>query len=266
MSEETNPDAFYDALASVGRPVVTATRYAQVRDLSHEAASNELERLATTGAVERLDVSSDPVVWYPADLSALTDRENVILFPSNREIIVDQPTQFTRAQLSQFTHLVTTTGSGAYRYEIRREDVWAAPYDEFEALRSTVRQVLPEPSRPLEEWLEDQWARANRFTLRTHDEGYVILEAETAELMGNVARQELDDGVLRAELSDTASWVAEERVAELKRTLFEAGYPVRDERDLQTGEPLDVDLDLELRDYQREWVERFLETNAGVLV
>jgi DNA excision repair protein ERCC-3 len=259
-------DAFYDALETVGRPVVTAARYAQAREQSHESASAELDGFVDAGLVERLDVAGDPVVFYPADLSTLTDRERVIPFPEAREIVVDQPTQFTRARVSQFAHLVTTTGSGAYRYEIRREDVWQAPYDDIEALLATVRGVLPERSAHLESWIEEQWRRANQFTLASHDEGYVLLEAETAELMGNVARQELDEGVLRAELSETESWVAEEQVATVKRTLYEAGYPVRDERDLETGEPLPVDLDLELRDYQRAWVERFLETNSGVLV
>jgi DNA excision repair protein ERCC-3 len=258
--------AFYDALEAIGRPVITAARYAQARDLSQDAASEELDALAAAGAVERLDVAGDPVVWYPAEVSALTDRERVILFPGSRELVVDQPTQFTRAQLSQFAHLLTTTGSGAYRYEIRREDIWGAPYEDLEDLLGTVRDVLPERSAHLESWIEEQWQRANQFTLRTHEDGYVVLEARTADLMGNVARQELEDGVLRAEISETESWVAEEAVATVKRELFEAGYPVRDERDLERGDPLPVDLHLDLRDYQQAWVDRFLETNAGVLV
>jgi DNA excision repair protein ERCC-3 len=84
--------------------------------------------------------------------------------------------------------------------------------------------------------------------------------------MGNVARKRLDDGQLRASVSDTESWVAEEAVAEVKRVLYEAGYPVRDERDLETGDDLPVDLTLDLREYQHEWVSRFLETKSGVLV
>jgi DNA excision repair protein ERCC-3 len=114
--------------------------------------------------------------------------------------------------------------------------------------------------------MEEQYKRANQFTLRTHEDGYVVLEAETPELMGNVAREQLDEGQLRAPISETESWVAEEAVAEVKRVLYEAGYPVRDERALETGEALPVELDLELRPYQAEWVSRFLETKSGVLV
>jgi len=261
----TAPDPFYDALEAVGRPIVTATRYAQARDVSQATASAELDALVENGIADRLDVGGEEAVWYPADLSGLTDRERVILFPGSREIVVDQPTQFTRAQLSQFAHLLATTGSGAYRYEIRREDVWQAPVESLEDLLGTVRSVLPERSDHLESWIEEQYRKATQFRLTTHEEGYTVLESETAELMGNVARQELDDE-LRAPISDTESWVAEDQVAALKRVLFDAGYPVRDERDLDSGDDLPLDLDLDLRDYQQAWVDRFLETKSGVLV
>jgi DNA excision repair protein ERCC-3 len=258
--------AFYDALETLGRPVVTATRYAQVRDRSQAEASAELDGLERSGVVERLDVSPDPVVWYPSDWARMTDRERLVVFPERRTLVADQPTQFTRAQLTQFAHLLDTTGAGAYLYEIRPEDVWQAPYESFEALLGTVRSVLPEREPALEEWMEDQYRRASQFTLRTHEDGYVVLEAESADVMGNVARQKLDEGQLRAPVSDTESWVAEERIAEVKRTLYEAGYPVRDERELEQGDPLPVELELELRPYQRTWLSNFMERQSGVLV
>jgi len=263
---ETPAGTFYDALAALGRPLVTATRYAQERGDTQAAAAEELEALRREGVVERLDVSEDPVVWYPSDWTRLTDRERLVVFPDRRQVVADHPAQFTRAQLSQFARLVDTTGSGAYLYEIRQVDVWQAPYDRFADLLATVRSVLPERYPGLEEWLESQYERATRFTLRTHEDGYTVLAAESAELMGNVARQKLDDDQLRADISETESWVAEERVAELKRLLYEAGYPVQDERELERGEPLPVDLHLELRDYQQSWVSRFLEQRSGVLV
>ena len=265
-SGDEGADPFYDALETLGRPVVTATRYAQVRDDSQADATTQLDDLEESGAVERLDVSSDPVVWYPSDWARMTDRERLVVFPERRTLVADQPTQFTRAQLTQFAHLLDTTGSGAYLYEIRPEDVWQAPYETFEDLLGTVRSVLPEREPALEEWMDDQYRRATQFTLRTHEDGYVVLAAESADMMGNVARQKLDDGQLRAPVSDTESWVAEEHLAEVKRTLYEAGYPVRDERDLAGGEPLPVDLELELRPYQQAWLSNFMERQSGVLV
>ncbi len=264
--DKPTQEQFYDALETLGRPVVTATRYAQLRDCTQNIALEELEALEHEGVVESVDVSPDPVVWYPQEWARLTDRERVVVFPERRQLVVDQPKQFTRAQLSQFAHLIDTTGSGAYLYEIRTEDVWQAPYETFDSLLETVRSVLDEPSPPLEDWMESQYRRANLFRLTTHEDGYHVLEAESPEIMGNVARQKLDDGQLRADLSETESWVAEERIAEVKRVLYDAGYPVRDERTLDGGEHLPVDLRLELRPYQKQWVENFLETNAGVLV
>jgi DNA excision repair protein ERCC-3 len=269
-SRESGPgettESFYDALEAVGRPVVTATRYAQVRELSQSEATDQLDALASEGTAQRLDVSADPVVWYPSDWAQLAERERLVVFPERHEIVADQPTQFTRAQLSQFAHLVDTTGSGGYLYEIRQEDIWQAPYDSFGGLLGTVRSVLPEQYPGLEEWLEAQYRRATRFRLWTHEEDYVVLSAESADLMGNIARQKLDDRQLRAEMSDTESWVAEDAIAELKRVLYEAGYPVRDERDLDSGEQLAVETTLDLRTYQQAWVSNFLDTRSGVLV
>lgn len=259
-------ETFYEMLEALGRPVVNATRYAQLREISQAAATDELDALATRGVADRLDVSADPVVWYPNEWARLTDRERIVVFPERREIIADQPQQFTRAQLSQFSHLVDTTGSGAYKYEVRTEDVWQAPYETFDGLIQTVRSVLPEREPILEEWMESQYRRADQFRLYTHEEGYVVLVAASDDVMGNVARQKLDDGQLRASLSETESWVAKERVAEVKRLLYEAGYPVRDERDLDTGDPLPVSLLLSLRPYQQSWVERFIDHKSGVLV
>jgi DNA excision repair protein ERCC-3 len=216
-------------------------------------------------------------VWHPTELTDLTSRERVILFPERREVVVDNPTQYTRAQLAQFAHLVDTTsertdgprernrGRG-YLYRIRQEDVWHAPFEELDGLLASMREVLPRRSPHLEEWVESQWKRAHQFVLYTHEDGYTVLEAANDTLMGNVARQKLSEDHLHAPISDTEAWVREGTEAEIKRILYEAGYPVRDERDLDTGDPIDVELDAVLREYQQDWVDRFVERKSGVLV
>ena len=265
MSEEFSLSAFYDALESVGSPVVTATDVATHRGEPQADASDDLDDLVGDG-VERRDVSADPVVYYPTDYAATAETERVVVFPEQREIVVDQPRQFTRARLSQFAHLADTTRDGAYRYRVRKEDVWSSPYDSLEEILTAVREVTNRRSRPIEEFVEGQWRRAHQFTLRTHEEGYTVLEAASDDVMGNVARQKLDDSQLRAPISDDTSWVNAESVSEVKHILYEAGYPVRDERDLDGGEPLDIELLLELRDYQADWVARFERQGSGVLV
>ncbi|MFB6359686.1 MAG: DEAD/DEAH box helicase, partial [Halobacteriales archaeon] len=266
VSQELTLDRFYDVLESLERPVVTASEAARSLDVSQAAAASLLSRLADEGRVESLDVAADPVVWYPHDYKATQRRERVEVFPNRREVFVSQPTQFTRAQLSQFARLIETNRDGGYRYEIREEDVWQAPYDDLEALLTTMRQALAGQYPALEEWVEGQWARARKFRLVTHEDGYVVLRASSPDLLGNVAQQHLDASALRAEISDTEAWVAEDATAKVKRTLYEAGYPVADDRDLEAGEPLDLELTLELREYQRDWIDRFLDRRAGVLV
>mgnify|MGYP000527788809 CR=1 FL=1 len=260
-------DAFYDALESVGRPVVTAGRLAGLLGWTQAEASGALDRLADDdAAIQRVDVSNDPVVWFPTDWARTTERERVVVFPEHREVVVDQPTQFTRAQLAQFATLTDTTGENAYRYRVREEDVWGAPHEDVEALKRTLRQALGDRYPTLEEFVTDQWRRARQFRLYTHEEGYVVLKASSPEMMGNVAEQHLSEGTIRAPITDTEAWVAAEAVATVKRDLYEAGYPVQDDRTLDEGAAIDIDLRLSLRDYQRGWVKRFVESGSGVLV
>ena len=259
-------DEFYDVLEGQSRPLVTATAVAAALGCTQAEAHDALSRLAEEGRVESLDVETDPVVWYPADWKETQDRERVVVFPRRREAVVDRPSQFTRAQLSQFAHLVDTNREEGYLYRVREADVWGAPHETFEGLERTMRQALGGRYDDLEGWVRDQWERARKFRIYSHDEGYVVLEAQSADLMGNVAEPKLDAGVLRARISDTEAWVAESRTAELKRTLYEAGYPVQDDRSLDEGDALEVELELDLRPYQNDWVSRFVEAKSGVLV
>jgi len=254
------------ALQSIGQPFGTADRIARELDVSQAAASEALDALAERSPnLERDDVSHDPVVYYPHAVADLARTERVVPFPSRKEIVVDRPRQFTRARLSQFARIVEAD-DGRYLYEIRPEDVWAAPYDGLDSLLASVRAVLPDREPALEGWIADQWARAGKFRLYTHEDDYTVLEAETASLLGNVAEPKLEDGQLRARMSDTEAWVAEESIAAVKRTLYDAGYPVQDDRDLEGGDQIEFDLTLPLRDYQEDWVERFLDAGAGILV
>ncbi|WP_123534446.1 DEAD/DEAH box helicase [Halosimplex salinum] len=259
-------DRFHDAVEEAGSPVLTTEEIARQSDESRERVEAWLRDLERAEGVVSRDVSQDPTVWYPAEWTDYANRERFVVFPDRRQIVVDEPAQFTRAQLSQFARLVDTNGDGGYVYEIGDSDIWQAPYEDLEGLLGTVRDVLPQRYPDLEEWIGDQWKRAHQFTLRTHEDGYTVLEAATENLMGNVARQKLDDSHLRAPISDTESWVAEEATAEIKRILYEAGYPVQDERDLDSGDPLDLSTTLDLRPYQHDWVGRFMETKSGVLV
>ncbi|WP_424015073.1 DEAD/DEAH box helicase [Halorubrum xinjiangense] len=269
-ADDLSLDRFHEALEAEERPVATASEVARRLGTTQAAARDALAALVDRGDVDRLDVEADPVVFYPRDWGALANRERVVTFPKRREIVVDRPTQYTRARLSQFANLVDTTGTEpgtrGYLYRIRQEDVWAAPFDDADALVGALRSVLPRRYDHLEEWVRDQWRRAHRFRLYTHADGYVVLEAASESLMGNVADQHLDDDHLRAPISDTEAWVNEDAVAAVKRALYDAGYPVEDDRDLETGDPVEIELTTDLRDYQATWVETFLDRKSGVYV
>lgn len=244
-------DAFYDAIERQRRPFVLA---ADVGDSSTDVAA-DLDELASDGLIERLDVSDEATVWFPKEAASADER--ITVFEKRREIVVDQPAQYTRALLTQFAHLADTNREGGYIYAVREEDVWNAPYETLTELLATVRSALGGRYDALEGWIEGQWERAHKFRLVTHEDGYVVLEAKSADLLGNIAEPRLDDGVLRARIGDATAWVADDRTADLKRTLYEAGYPVQDDRDLETGDDLPFDLETELRPYQTDWVERF---------
>ena len=259
-------DSFYNALGSLGRPVATTEELAAVLDQPPEELSVGLEALNDQGFLEKRTVGTDSTIWYPAAWNTALDAERIIVFPERRELIVDQPHQFTRAQLANVADLVAASGGGAYLYRIRPVDIWHAPYETLEDLTRTLRDILPGPAPSLFEWVSEQWKRAHQFRLETHEDGYVILVSGTESLMGNVAQQELDESHLRAQLSDTTAWVASGSEAAIKRILFEAGFPVQDHRELETGDPLSIDVSLPLRDYQQSWVSAFLAKGSGVLV
>ena len=270
LPDDLSLDRFHEALEAEERPVATASEIARRLGTTQAAARDALAALVDRGDVDRLDVEADPVVFYPRDWGALASRERVVVFPKRREIVVDRPTQYTRARLSQFANLVDTTGTEpgtrGYLYRVRQEDVWAAPFEDADALVGALRSVLPRRYDHLEDWVRDQWRRAHRFRLYTHPDGYVVLEAASESLMGNVADQHLDDDHLRAPISDIEAWVNEDAVAGVKRALYDAGYPVEDDRDLETGDPVAIDLTTDLRDYQSTWVETFLDRKSGVYV
>ena len=255
---------FYEALDARGRPVATTAEVASALDRPVGSTGDALAELDTDGRVGRLDVRAAETAWYAPGRADADER--ITVFEKRRDVIVDQPAQYTRALLTQFAHLEDTNREGGYVYTVREEDVWNAPYATFPELVSTIRSALGGRYEALEEWIEGQWERAHKFRLSTHEDGYVLLEAKSADLLGNVAEPRLDEGVLRARTGDETAWVAEDRTAELKRTLYEAGYPVQDDRDLETGEDLPVELDLELRPYQADWIARFADSGSGVLV
>lgn len=268
MTDESIPDSesVLAAFRTLDRPLATTQELAAVLDRDVEELDQDLDVLVDGGLLARKRVGDPSTLWYPAAWEDRLNPERVVVFPERRELVVAEPNQLTRAQLANLAHLVATSGDGSYLYRIRPVDVWHAPYETLDELTRTLRDVLPGPYPGLFDWIEAQWKRAHQFRLETHPDGYTVLTAGTATLMSNVAEQELTADHLRANISETEAWVAEGSEAAIKQRLFDAGFPVRDDRDLETGESLEFDLLVDLREYQHEWANAFIERGSGVLV
>jgi DNA excision repair protein ERCC-3 len=282
-------------------PVVTSRWVADRVGCSRERARQYLVEQFQQGVLERRQVGGGAIIYYPAKLeqmvAQLSDEivlaqtcinenvssaqssqepkleERVLFFPSRREIAVDRPDEDTRSTLSQTSHLVDSTGE-SYLYKVSEQDVWNAPYDEFESFRDDLHSVVGDDwNNGFESRIADDWSRAHQFELftQTTSDGreYSVLRAEDTDVFENVAKRKLTHNTHYTEfLSDKELRVRSGGEADIKERLYEEGYPVIDNRRIDEGESLSIKLkeDLELRDYQQEWVEHFLERKSGVFV
>jgi DNA excision repair protein ERCC-3 len=242
-------------------------------DPSDQLASNHNPSETPPESAEPSTDERDSLTSSDESATKQTDEESgerVLFFPSRREVVVDSPTDKSQQILAQTAHLVDSTGDG-YLYKIDQTDIWNAPYDSFEKLRADLITLIGEDQWDggFESRIKDDWDRAHQFRLRTHPEGYTVLEAADADVFENVARRKLEYGDHYSEfLSDTELRVTQGGEAGVKETLYEAGYPVIDERRLEEGASLDIELRdaIDLRDYQENWVEQFTTRGSGVFV
>jgi len=270
FTQTVSKNVVLQVLNDLATPVGTITQISNKLDCSNESVRLKLQELVDDEKVRRMDVGASAVVWYPANQRQRTETSttlgSAVLFSNRREIVVNRSQEKTVRKLSRFAHLIDSNRSGAAIYRIQKEDIWQSPYESFDQLLSDVRDVFPEQSPQLNEWIERQWDRAHQFTLQTHPNKFSVLEAEDTGLMTDVAREKLDQSHLYRHLSDSQSRVVSGSEGEVKQILYDAGYPVQDIRDLDHGADLEISLQLELREYQREWVGHFLERGSGVFV
>ncbi|WP_081704387.1 MULTISPECIES: DEAD/DEAH box helicase [unclassified Natrinema] len=236
---------------------------------------NENERtsqsvLPDSSSEQDHDLKEEQAAESTAKKNEEDEEERVMFFPGRREIVVDSPTDTTQRTLAQTSHLVDSTGDG-YLYKVDEADVWNAPYDSFDALRRALIELVGEDQWDggFESRIRDDWNRAHQFRLRTDPDGYVVLEAKDAEVFDNITDRKLEYGDHYTKfLSNTELRVTKGGEANVKETLYEAGYPVIDERRLEEGASLGISLvnDIYLRDYQKEWINQFAVRRSGVFV
>lgn len=284
------------------RPFVTTSDIAAATGCSRETARQKLIILADEGDLTSRKVGGRAKVWYnprwvttesqadierdisssdqsdesPVSAESSTKQdsdsveENILFFPSRREVVIDSPTDKSQRTLAQTAHLVDSTGDG-YLYKIDQTDIWNAPYDSFAALRDDLIELIGDDNWDggFESRIRDDWDRANQFRLLTHPDGYSVLQAADAEVFENVAKRKLEYGDHYSEfISDTELRITKGGAAGVKETLYDEGYPAIDERQLEEGTSLDVALtdEIQLRDYQQDWVNQFKTRRSGVFV
>jgi DNA excision repair protein ERCC-3 len=253
--------------------IVTTGDVANALGMDSETARIKLNKLVEQDELRTRKIGASARVWFSDDnIASEQISERTLFFPSRREVVVDSPTEETREVLSRLAHLVDSTGDG-YLYKINQEDIWTAAYDSFDKLRSDLKSVVGNNwTASFESRIREDWERAHQFHLRTRvqqSNQFSVLEAKDPDLFESVAKANLEYNTHYIEfLSDTEMRVKNGAEASIKEVLYEEGYPVLDERQLEDGTSLEVQLtnEFDLRTYQKEWVSQFAERRAGVFV
>lgn len=193
-------------------------------------------------------------------------RNQVVFFEPQREIILSNPDRKTLNEVSSLAHMETSSGEH-YKFEVQEMDIWNSDKS-LEEMKEVYTRVVGNYPRFLE-WLERTYNKQEMFSIE-HRGRYHSLVAEDPERM-DWARS-IDDvrQNLSVDLSDTESRIAmgSKSRAEIKQALVKKGYPVEDnskfrESDKKIG--ADLAEGIELRDYQKEYVEKAYEKKAAVL-
>ena len=193
-------------------------------------------------------------------------RNQVVFFEAQREIILSHPDSETLNEISSLSHMETSSGEH-YKFEVREMDVWNSDRS-LEEMKEIYTRVVGSYPRFLE-WLERTYEKQQVFSIE-HRGRYHSLVSNSPERMEWARSLDKVRSNLSVDLSDTESRIAmgSKARAEIKQTLLKKGYPVEDnskfrETDKKIG--ADMAADIELRDYQKEYVEKAHDKKAAVL-
>lgn len=224
-------------------------------------AENELacETLGETG----------PQIWFTTQTESTRDTFDdlhVSVFPGRDEIVVVNRTDSVKHILSRTAHIVDSHEE-SHLYKISKEDVWNAPHDTLGDYLSDVREIIGDIPHGMEQRIRTYWENSHKFILRTHPDGFNVLTGDANDIE-TIAKRKLDHNThYTSFVSDEEMRITSGAAAGVKQTLYDAGYPVIDKRDIEPGSPLSIELDgITLRDYQIEWVNEFVERGSGTFV
>ena len=190
----------------------------------------------------------------------------VVFFEPQREIILSNPDRETLNEVSSLAHMETSSGEH-YKFEVQEMDIWNSDKS-LEEMKEVYTRVVGNYPRFLE-WLERTYKKQEMFSIE-HRGRYHSLVAEDPERMDWARGIDKVRQNLSVDLSDTESRIAmgSKSRAEIKQALLKKGYPVEDNSKFrESDEKIGADLadEIELRDYQEEYVEKAHEKKAAVL-
>lgn len=189
---------------------------------------------------------------------------DIVFFEPQREIIVSHPSEEQLSQLSEISHLESSSGDH-YKFEVREMDIWNSELS-IEEMKEKYTEILGSYPRFIE-WVERTHERSQIFSIE-HDGTYHSLKSTDPERMEWARSLEGIKDNISVDLSDTKSRIAmgSKSRAEIKKTLMKKGYPVQDNSKFRdVDEKIGADLTIDLRDYQKEYVERAHDERAAVL-
>ncbi|MFB6190726.1 MAG: DEAD/DEAH box helicase [Candidatus Nanohaloarchaea archaeon] len=198
------------------------------------------------------------------DMIQEQERENVVFFEPQREIVVSSPSDETLNELSDVAHMETSSGEH-YKFEVRDMDIWNSDLS-LEEMKEKYSRILGHHPRFLE-WVERTYEKQEVFSIE-HEGTYHSLVASDKERMEWARSLETVRENLSVDLTDTKSRIAmgAKSRAKIKEELLKKGYPVEDNSKFrESEEKIGADLTIDLRDYQEDYVERAYQEKAAVL-
>ncbi|MFB6145257.1 MAG: DEAD/DEAH box helicase [Candidatus Nanohaloarchaea archaeon] len=211
------------------------------------------------------ELSREELINRIKDLEEEQSRENTVFFEPQREIILTKPEDETLNEISEIAHMETSSDQH-YKFKVKEMDIWNSNLSLEEMKEKYTRIVGSYPN--FLNWLERTYKRQEVFSIE-HKGTYHVLQSEDKERM-EWARS-LDDvrDNLVVDLTDKKSRIAmgAKSRAKIKEVLLKKGYPVEDNSKFrEVDQKIGCDLkDIELRDYQEEYVQRAYEKKAAVL-
>ena len=192
-------------------------------------------------------------------------QDQVVFFEPQREIILSNPREETLREISSISHMETSSGEH-YKFQVREMDIWNSDLSLEEMKEKYTRLVGSYPH--FTEWVERTYEKQEMFSIE-HERMAHVLIAQDKERMEWARGIEKVRKNLSVDLSDTKSRIqmgAKSR-AEIKKALLKKGYPVEDNSKFrESSEKIGCDLKgIELRDYQKEYVEKAHEKRSAVL-